>query len=325
MRTVTSTAANTTAPSLLVEGVVKVYGNTVALRNVSLQVSGGEILGLLGPNGAGKTSLIRMLLDLTRPDQGRISVFGEPPSTRAREHIGYLPEERGLYPKQRVADVLTYLGSLAGLSPAEARARAHSWLDRAGLSAWSRRRVRELSKGMQQKVQLGAAILHDPALVVLDEPFTGLDPVNRRLVSDVVEEMSSRGAAVIVSTHLMDQVERLCDRVVLLREGALLLQGPVAEVRQSFAGSSVTLSCTPGWESRPNLRDLVVEVRSRGTMQEVALAPNVDAQHLLKKLVTEGFEVDHFSRSLPSLDDVFVLAVAARDGGETSRAGEDME
>ncbi len=303
--------SSTARPVLVVEDVAKSYGPAWALRRVSFRVGEGEVLGLLGPNGAGKTSLIRMLLDLTRPDSGRIAVLGEEPSSRTRERMGYLPEERGLYPKQKVIDVLSYLVSLAGLPALEARRRSHDWLQRVGLGEWERRRVRELSKGMQQKVQLGAAILHDPALVILDEPFSGLDPINRRIVADVVRELRDKGAAVIVSTHMISEVEHLCDRVVLLRKGHLLLQGPTYEVRQRFAEASVSLSATDGWQVHPAVAPLILDCKTKGDKAEITLVEGVDTQALLAALLKSGIRVDHFSKNIPSLDDVFVLAVAA--------------
>jgi ABC-2 type transport system ATP-binding protein len=312
------------APVLVVEDVEKTYGAAKALCGVSFTIGPGEVLGLLGPNGAGKTSLIRMLLDLTRPDAGRVEVLGQPPSSRMRERIGYLPEERGLYPKQRVVDVLSYLVSLSGLSAAEARARSEGWLDRVGLSPWRKRRIRELSKGMQQKVQLGAAVLHEPDLVILDEPFTGLDPVNRRLVSDVVREMRDRGAGVIISTHLMDQVEQLCDSVVLLRQGHLLLEGPVLEVRRRHAAATVTVGAEAGWQTHPAIAPLLQAVQPRGELLEVTLAQDAEPGSFLTALVEAGISVEHFSRTLPSLDDVFVLAVA-KDHGDPEAARREIE
>lgn len=302
-------------PVLVVEDVEKTYGSAWALRGVSFHVSAGEVLGLLGPNGAGKTSIIRMLLDLTRPDRGSLAVLGEEPSSRTKEQIGYLPEERGLYPKQRVVDVLTYLVSLAGLSQSEARARAVSWLDRVGLAAWSHRRVRELSKGMQQKVQLGAATLHGPALVILDEPFSGLDPINRRLVGEVVRDLRDEGAGVIVSTHMMEEVEQICDRVALLRAGELLLQGSVSEVRSRFASASLSIRAAPGWEEHPKISPLILEARPHGSLHEVTLREGFEPRDILSALLESAIHLEHFSRNLPSLDEVFVLAVAAGGSG----------
>ena len=232
---------------LAVHGVEKRYGEARVLKGVSLQVTPGRVLGLLGPNGAGKTSLIRMVLDLTRPDGGSLEVLGQPPSSGLKDRIGYLPEERGLYPKQRVIDVLTYLVGLSGLSRDEARRRAQGWLERVGLAEEARKKVRTLSKGMQQKVQVGAAILHDPELVILDEPFTGLDPMNRRLIGEVVRELVAKGAGVIVSTHQLDQAQQLCDDVVLIRRGQVILSGTVAEVRERFAGRGVELGTEAPW------------------------------------------------------------------------------
>ena len=213
----------------------KSYGRTVALRGVTFDVPAGEIFGLLGPNGAGKSTLIRVLMDIIRPDAGTVRVFGEP---RRREHLdrlGYLPEERGLYTKLRVIDVLTYFGALKGLTRADARQRALEWLERVELPHVSTWKVDRLSKGMSQKVQIAGALMSDPELCVLDEPTTGLDPVNVRLVQDLLLERRRNGRTTILSTHHMNQVEALCDRVALIHKGQLMVYGAVDEVRRRYS------------------------------------------------------------------------------------------
>lgn len=304
----------TSPPVLQIRDVHKRYGDTEVLAGVSFSVASGEVVGLLGPNGAGKTTLIRMMLDLIRPDQGEVLVLGQAPSPALKSRIGYLPEERGLYPKQRVERILSYLVSLAGVDRKTALHRARQWLIRVDLRGYAHKRVRELSKGMQQKVQMGAALLHEPELLVLDEPFTGLDPVNRRLVSDVIAEARSRGAAVVVSSHLIDQVEQLCDSVVLIRRGRVLLSGSVQEVKERHAGGEIRLQASAGWRDDPALASLVASVtREERGFDQVTLAEGSSADALLKALVAGGHRVDHFSRSLPSLEEVFVRCVVEAD------------
>lgn len=223
--------------------VVKTYGEHRALDSVSLSVRAGEVFGLLGANGAGKTSLIRLALDIVRPDSGHVRVFGEEPSAHVLDRIGYLPEERGLYKTERVIDVLVYLGELKGLTRNDARRRALAWLERIGLDSVASSRVASLSKGMSQKVQLVAALISDPPLAILDEPFSGLDPVNARLVSDLILERRDRGLTTILSTHQMDRAELLCDRIAFVRAGKIVLEGTVAAIRSrhTVAGECPTL------------------------------------------------------------------------------------
>jgi ABC-2 type transport system ATP-binding protein len=227
---------------LAFDNVAKTYGDTVALRGVSFDVEAGEIFGLLGPNGAGKSTLIRILMDIIRPDSGSVRVFGEP---RRREHLdrlGYLPEERGLYTKLTVNDVMTYFGALKGLTRAEAHKRAQVWLERIELGHVAGWKIDRLSKGMSQKVQIAAVLMSDPELCVLDEPTTGLDPVNVRLVQDLLLERRQNGRTTILSTHQMNQVEALCDRVALINHGRLMVYGEVDEVRRRYSLPEVRVS-----------------------------------------------------------------------------------
>ncbi len=217
---------------LVYERVSKTYARTPALDDVSFEVRPGEVFGLLGPNGAGKTSLIRLALDILRPDAGRVTVFGAVPSAGTLDHVSYLPEERGLYRKQRVLDLLAYLGRLKGMSAHDARSAGRRWLERVELGHVAEARVESLSKGMSQKVQIAAALLTDPQLAILDEPFSGLDPVNARLVVELITERRAKGLTTMLSSHQMDRVEELCDRMVMLHRGRVVLYGTVAEVRR---------------------------------------------------------------------------------------------
>src|SRR5262245_44520486 len=239
------------------EARTKSYGQTPALRGVTFDVHAGEIFGLLGPNGAGKSTLIRILMDIIRPDAGQVLVFGEP---RRREHLdrlGYLPEERGLYTKLTVLDVMTYFGALKGLSRTDARRRSTEWLTRVELAHVASWKVDRLSKGMSQKVQIAAVLLSDPELCVLDEPTTGLDPVNVRLVQDLLLERRKHGRTTILSTHHMNQVEALCDRVALINEGRLMVYGEVGDVRRRHSRPEVRVHARGPLPSLPSIATVI--------------------------------------------------------------------
>jgi ABC-2 type transport system ATP-binding protein len=222
-------------PRLLAENVVKAYDGKVAVDGVSFEVGGGEIFGLLGPNGAGKSTFIRMAMDILRPDAGRILINDRPSIDADHDRVGYLPEERGLYRKQKVIDVLDYFARLKGMKGPEVRKKALAALESVGLGEWAKKRVDALSKGMQQKVQLVGTLLHDPELVVLDEPFSGLDPLNARTVKEIIQGLKRGGRVVILSTHQMDQVEELCDRIVMIDRGRRVLYGTVREIKKDYA------------------------------------------------------------------------------------------
>jgi len=292
-------------PALEFRSVTKTYGPRIAVEAVSFSVERGEIFGLLGPNGAGKTTLLRLAMDLLRPDSGEILLFGKPPRPALRERVGYLPEERGLYPRQRVGEILCFLGELKGLPRALAARRAEDALDRLGLTEVLRRRLRELSKGMQQKVQIAAVLLSEPDLVLLDEPFEGLDPVNRLLVTGLLKESAARGAAVLLSSHRMDQVEALCRRVFLIDRGREVLAGEVRAVRERFADQAVLLEADRDASGRPE----VARARPEGTALRIWLREGVSPEAFLAALLAEGVHVRRFERALPSLDDIFVRVV----------------
>jgi len=293
-------------PSLEVDRVVKNYGLRRASDGVSFSVEPGEIFGLLGPNGAGKTTLIRMIMDIIRPDEGSIRALGVPVTTGVKDRLAYLPEERGLYQKQRVADILVFLGELKGLPHHVARRRADEYLDRVGLLETRHKKMRELSRGMQQKVQIAAVLLHEPALVILDEPFIGLDPANRALVIDLLKETAARGAAVILSTHLMDQVEALCSRILLIHEGREVLAGKVRDVQERHADSTVLIETDAPLEGRPE-----VERATPAKNGLTRLALRVAPEKLLAALVAEGRSIRHFERALPSLEEIFLKTTGA--------------
>ena len=284
----------------------KSYGATVALRGVTFDVPAGEIFGLLGPNGAGKSTLIRVLMDIIRPDAGAVRVFGEP---RRREHLdrlGYLPEERGLYTKLRVIDVLTYFGALKGLTRPDARQRALEWLERVELPHVSTWKVDRLSKGMSQKVQIAGALLSDPELCVLDEPTTGLDPVNVRLVQDLLLERRRNGRTTILSTHHMNQVEALCDRVALINKGKLMVYGAVDEVRRRYSLPEVLIQSSA---PLPAVAMAASVERESGTTWRVTLSDGCQPSALLAALVAAGASIDRFEPTLAPMEDIFLRVV----------------
>jgi ABC-2 type transport system ATP-binding protein len=287
-----------------VSGVSKTFDGKRAVDGVSFSVARGEIFGLLGPNGAGKTTLIRMMMDILRPDEGRILLLGREMGPDLQDRLGYLPEERGLYQRQRVADVLVFLGEIKGLPPHVARARADRYLDRVGLLASRGRKMRELSKGMQQKIQIAAVLQHEPDLIVLDEPFIGLDPVNREVVLELLRETVARGASIVLSTHLMEQVEALCTRAVMLHHGRVVLSGTVREIKERHADNAVVVECD---------RDLSAHAAvARAEGGRLFLRDGVTPETFLASLLADGAAVRRFERALPSLHDVFVRVV--KDG-----------
>jgi ABC-2 type transport system ATP-binding protein len=286
--------------------IVKSYGTTLALRGVSFEVGAGEIFGLLGPNGAGKSTLIRILMDIIRPDSGTVRVFGEP---RRREHLdrlGYLPEERGLYTKLTVVDVMVYFGTLKGLSRAEARRRALEWLTRVELPHVAGWKIDRLSKGMSQKVQIAAILLSDPELCVLDEPTTGLDPVNVRLVQELLVERRQRGRTTILSTHQMNQVETLCDRVALINQGQLMVYGAVDDVRRRYSRAEVLVHARGSLPPLPMVANAVADGDGEWRLM---LSDGVAPADVLTGLVQAGATIDRFEPILAPMEDIFFRVV----------------
>ncbi|MBW1760497.1 MAG: ATP-binding cassette domain-containing protein [Deltaproteobacteria bacterium] len=286
---------------LAYRGVSKRFGQHTALEGVSLEVVPGEVFGLLGPNGAGKTTLIRIGLDILRADEGEVSLFGASPNSKALDRTAYLPEERGVYRRARVRELLGYLGRLKGLKRADARNAADHWLERVGLSRVADQRVESLSKGMTQKVQIAACLMTNPELCVLDEPFSGLDPVNVALVTDLIEERRASGRTTVLSTHMMHQVEALCDRVALIHRGNLVMYGELDEIRRRYSPHEVIV-----WTGT----DLVA-LGVRATQHEagawrVALPPSATPAGYLQELVQSGVLVDRYEPLVARMDDIFV-------------------
>jgi ABC-2 type transport system ATP-binding protein len=302
-----------------IRGVAKRYADHVAVRDLSLDVPYGAVYGLLGPNGAGKTTTIRMLLNVIAPDQGSIRIFGVPNTTpNLTDRLGYLPEERGLYKRMQVRRVLRFLAELKSVPAREADARIGEWLERLGLRTaekdWGMAKVDELSRGMQQKVQFIATLLHDPDLVVLDEPFSGLDPINAQALKDTVVELKRRGKTVIFSTHLMDSAERLCDAVCIIARGEKVLDGTVTGVKAAHGGRQVALSldgARNGVAAVLGDRTLVSRVDESNRFFEIELAPGADPQALLRRLVDSGAMIHRFELVQPSLHQIFLEKVGA--------------
>jgi ABC-2 type transport system ATP-binding protein len=297
------------APAVRFESVVKRFGDFTAVGGVSFEAPRGQIFGVLGPNGAGKTTSIRMLMNIFRPDEGRVEVLGETMTERLKERLGYLPEERGLYKKMRMRELLLFFGEVKGRDRAFLAPRIEQWSARMGLSGWLDRRAEELSKGMSQKVQFLMAVLHEPDLLVLDEPFAGLDPVNRDFVRDVVLELVRRGTTVLFSTHVMEQAEALCDRIVLIHHGKIRLSGTVEEVRRSQGGGEAAFVRVEGlsgagWRGLPG----VLSVTDHGNEAELALKPDADTNETLAALLARG-SVRRFEVRALSLHEVFKRVV----------------
>jgi len=328
--------------SVQLSGVTKRFGDFAAVDDLSLEVPAGVVYGVLGPNGAGKTTTLRMVNDILAPDRGAIRLFGDlPPGRAAARRIGYLPEERGLYPKMRVADALRFFGELRGMTGRAASGRAAAWLERLGLAEWTRHKVQELSKGMQQKVQFAAALLHEPDLIILDEPWTGLDPINSEVLREVVQEQRAAGRTILFSTHLMEQAETVCDRVCLIVRGRRVLEGEVGRIKREAAGDRLValVFADPAAEARARttvLADagLVAVVRERRGFLEAELAREgqAAADQLLHQLLAQGAALRRFEMVEPSLHQIFVDRVGAevaaggdlaghgQGGGEVARA-----
>jgi ABC-2 type transport system ATP-binding protein len=309
-------------PALDIQQVRKSFSGHVAVKNLSLQVPRGSVYGLLGPNGAGKTTTIRMILDIIEPDSGTITVLGAS-SLRGRvgNRLGYLPEERGLYKKMQVRRVLRFLAELKGVNRREADRRIERWLARLSLIGedrdWGNARVDELSRGMQQKVQFIGALLHEPDLIILDEPFSGLDPINAQALKDIVVDLKREGRTIIFSTHLMDNAERLCDAVCIIAQGEKVLDGTIATVKAEHGGRYIALALGEDRAAANAVaavlgdRALVQRVDGSNLTVELELAPHANAQLLLRRLMDAGAVVERFELVQPSLHRIFLDKVGA--------------
>ena len=299
------------ASTVSVSHVSKSFGRVQAVADVSFEVFPGEIFGLLGPNGAGKTTTIRMMLDIFKAAKGEVSIFGGKLDEARKNRIGYLPEERGLYQDQKLETTLVYLATLKGLDQATARQRLTAGLQRLDLYEHRQKKIQELSKGMQQKAQVIATFLHEPDLVVVDEPFAALDPVNTRLIKDIIEEQRQLGKTIIMSTHQMYQVEALCSRIVLINQGRTVLYGEVDKIKRDFAGNAVVVEGQGDFSGVPG----VLETRHENHTWHMALQPSVSPQDVFRAVAArDGLKIERFEIAEPSLDDIFV-SVVQQSGG----------
>jgi ABC-2 type transport system ATP-binding protein len=288
-----------------VQNLVKRYGDIVAVDHLSFQVEQGELFGLLGPNGAGKTTAIRVIMDILQADEGSVQVLGQRPG-RAKERVGYLPEERGLYRDIKVLDTLVYLGELKGMSRGPARERARSLLERIRLDDWAHRKVKDLSRGMQQRLQFIASLVHDPDLLILDEPFQGLDPINTERLKEFVDELRLAGKTIVLSTHQMNLVEALCDRILLINRGHAVLYGYLDQIKEEYAPNAVRLRA----DDIPSDLNGVVAMEPDDGAVNLTLADRAEPQDLLRELVDRGVRVREFEVAPVPLEDIFVTVVS---------------
>lgn len=292
--------------------VSKTFGQqpncTVAVNAVSWEARGGEVFGLLGPNGAGKTTMIRMMLDIIRPDSGQVLIDGDPDLSRKqsfKSRLGYLPEERGLYRRRKVIDVLQYLGALKGMSAAQAKAKAYELLERFDLADWAHKKIEDLSKGMSQKIQIASCIIHDPDLVVFDEPFAGLDPVNVRFVRETILELRNKGKLVFLSTHMMSEVEALCDRIFMIHQGKQVLYGDLQEIKKAHTDHEVFLD----EDAQPEGLNCVAHVKETASGKFVRLHEGKTIHDLMAEMAGAKRPVRRFEEATTPIEDIFVALV----------------
>lgn len=293
-------------PAIIVEHISKNFGNLRAVDDVSFDVESGEIFGLLGPNGAGKTTSIRIILDIFKPDSGKVSILGGEMSEDKKNRIGYLPEERGLYQDIPLERCLVYLATLKGLEETDARNKVASFLERFDLADARKKKVKELSKGMQQKAQLITTLIHEPTLVIIDEPFSALDPVNTQMVKDLLREERAKGTAIVMCSHQMHQVEELADRIALIHNGRTMLYGSLQEIRKKYATQSVIVR---PMKDLPGQLEGVDEIVKQNSHYLLHLNKGVTSQQVLKTIVDQGIEVEQYEIAMPSLDEIFIEVV----------------
>ena len=295
--------------SLRVENVTKRFGDFTAVDDLSFEVRKGRVFGFLGPNGAGKTTTIRMIVGITAPDEGRIELFGRRMSHEMQDHIGYLPEERGLYKKLKIVDQLRYFAALKNIPAAEADKRIDFWMDRMNLSECKRKKTTDLSKGMQQKIQFISTVLHDPDLLILDEPFSGLDPVNVEFMIEVLSEFRSKEKTIIFSTHLMETAERLCHDILLINKSKAVVVGSLREIKESFGRNMIALRASGGDGVLAD-NESITRIIEHADETEVQLRDGVDPQRLLHDLIASGALISKFELIEPSLNDIFIEKVS---------------
>lgn len=293
---------------LIIEGVTKVFENTKAVDNISLRVPQQSIYGLLGPNGAGKTTLIRMITDILYQDKGSITLNGIPDNSQRSLYIGYMPEERGLYKKMKVGEQLLYLAQLKNLTAKQAKEKLTYWSERLSVTDWWNKQVGELSKGMQQKVQFIATVIHEPKLIILDEPFSGLDPINTNLIKDEIYNLKEMGATILFSTHRMEQVEEICERIALVNKGKLILEGAVGDLKNRFKEHKYQITCAETPDTV--LPDAPFEVLNQiGKQLIIRIKEGYHSNHILEYFIGKGVHIHAFHEILPSINEIFINQV----------------
>jgi ABC-2 type transport system ATP-binding protein len=292
-------------PAVEVSHITKTYADKAAVDDLSFSVAQGEIFGLIGPNGAGKTTTIRMMMDIIKPDSGDVTIFGEKLTETSKNKLGYLPEEKGLYKKLRVLDAIVYLASLKGMDRNTAAEKARQLLEQTGMLPHQRKKIEELSRGMAQIIQFIVTIIHDPQLVILDEPFIGLDPVNTELLKNVIFDLRTQGKAVILSTHQMNQVEALCDRILMVNNGRAVLYGDLTEIKARYKNNAVLLDFKGELGEVPG----VIEKRPHRDYVELVLDGKTTPQQLLETLVSRGIVINRFEIATPPLNEIFLEVV----------------
>ena len=295
----------------------KRFDGRAVVNRVSFEVQPGEIFALLGPNGAGKTTLIRMITDILRPDDGEVLFQGRPVGGGLRREIAYLPEERGLYRRVRTLEALAYYGELKGMGRHQARDRAMELLTRVGLAEWAMKQVQALSKGMQQTVQLCTALIGDPQLMILDEPFSGLDPINVQLLEDILRERRAAGATVLLSTHQMNKVEQQCDRALMINRGHMVLYGEVRQLRRQYAGHTIAVRA----EGMPERLPGVTAIERMNGETTLTLEPQTTPRDVVRALLERGIEIESFAVAALPLEDIFVKVVREGLGLDRGQSG----
>ncbi len=293
---------------LSLQNVVKNYHNHTAVDNVSFDVPKGSVFGLLGPNGAGKTSLIRIITTITMADSGQVLLDGEPINFNHPSQIGYMPEERGLYKKMKVGEQLLYLAQLKGMPHKEAKQKLYSWMEKFDIISWWDKKVEELSKGMQQKIQFIATVVHDPKLLILDEPFSGLDPINTNLIKDEIDQLNKGGTSIIFSTHRMEQVEEVCENIILINNGKKVLDGNVAQIKIDHKENLFKVEFDNSILNIEDLNNFEI-LSSQHDGIEVKLNAGMKPNDLLGSLINKGAEINSFNEVLPSINDIFISRV----------------
>lgn len=300
--------------TIVVNHIAKYFGETQAVKDVSFHVRPGEIFGLLGPNGSGKTTSIRVILDIYQPDKGNVTILDGPMTEEKLNSIGYLPEERGLYQDVELTRNLTYLATLKNMTKEEVEQKLPTWLERFDLSEHQKKKTKELSKGMQQKAQLIAALIHEPEIIIIDEPFSALDPVNTQLVKDLLIELRNQGKTIIMSTHQMNQVEKLCDRLVLIDDGTVLLEGSLKEIQEQFATNQVLIQSDSDLpENLPGLE----RIEQEGLYYRLTPSDGYMPHAILQELIDQKISLNSFEIAKPTLDEIFIKVVKeGRNGNE---------